>query len=303
MIISRIDGGLGNQMFQYAYAYYLASKHNAPLMLDTGSYDAQPQHGYLLNHFNISASLLPNTEQHRLPRRYRSTSYKNTRTLVQRLLPLSVLRRHKQTEFGFSSRHLSVPNHCYLVGYWQSQKFFPGLREELLKQFQPREPISEVTQRVLDRIQSTNSVAVHVRRGDYVTNSEAAKIYCHLPTCYYTDAISDWAASQVQPEVFVFSNDIAWCQHELQLPYPVTFVDHNTNANAHEDMVLMSHAKCCVIANSTFSWWGAWLNQRDDCTIYAPDRWFQSGTLDGSDIVPENWQRLSSNVSQHLKAA
>ena len=302
MIISRIDGGLGNQMFQYAYGYYLANKHRTSLVLDTSSYDSQPQHGYLLDRFQISANTVASTEQHRIPHRYRRQSSQGVVSILQRFMPSGALPRHKEAEFGFAEKHLDVANNRYLVGYWQSEKFFPGLRNDLLAQFKPREPLSVTSRRVLDRIQSTNSVAVHVRRGDYVTSNAAAKIYCHLPTEYYTSAINAWAATQTRPEVFVFSNDIAWCRQQLDLPFPVAFVDHNNTATAHEDMVLMSQAKCCVIANSTFSWWAAWLNERKNRTIFAPSKWFHAGTLDGSSIIPESWQTAPSLSSQQAAA-
>jgi hypothetical protein len=302
MIVSRIDGGLGNQMFQYAYGYCLAKKHSTSLLLDTNSYDSQPQHGYLLDRFQISASVLSAADQRRIPQRYRSQPGQGLSSYLQRLLSWGVLPRHKEAKFGFTEKHLQVANNRYLVGYWQSEKFFPGLRDDLLAQFKPRKPLSNTSRRMLDRIQATNSIAVHVRRGDYVTSKAAAKIYCNLPTNYYTSAIHTWAAKQVRPEVFVFSNDIPWCRQQFSLPYPVTFVDHNQALTAHEDMVLMSQAKCCVIANSTFSWWAAWLNEREEKAVYAPPNWFHAGTIDGSSIIPESWQVVPSLTPQQTAA-
>lgn len=301
MIVSRIDGGLGNQLFQYAYGFYLARKHRCTLWLDTRLFEAQPTHGYLLDQFRIEAAAAGPEILDCLPGRYRWRNKAERRVggwkRLQSLFSQGKLRRHKETPFGFQPRHLNVSDMRYLVGYWQSEQFFPGMRDELLAQFSLRNPLSQESENVLAQIQTSNSLAVHVRKGDYVTNPAAFKIYYQLGPDYYRWAINDWAQRQTavdrELEIFVFSNDFSWCREHLTFPWKTKFVDHNQAQTAHEDLVLMSAAQCCVISNSTFSWWAAWLNQRKEHVVYAPHNWFQPGTLDGNNIVPLGWRRPS----------
>ncbi len=300
MIVSRIEGGLGNQMFQYAYGFYLARQRQCKHWLDVSTYCSGPAHGYLLDQFQIASTPAVESIERKFPLRYRQPDAVQGRVglslRLRELLSPGSLKRHKETPFGFHQRHLHVPSQRYLVGYWQSERFFPGMRAELLRHFTLREQLSEASRHVLTRIESTNSLAVHVRRGDYVKSSAAAKIYCHLDQEYYRTAIDDWGrtcAQSSQPsEVFVFSNDIPWCRQQFSLRSPTTFVEHNTPATAHEDLVLMSRAQACIIANSTFSWWGAWLNERPGNVVYAPSKWFQPATLDGANLLPEHWKRI-----------
>jgi hypothetical protein len=302
MIVSRIEGGLGNQMFQYAYGAYLAHRHQCEHWLDISSYAAGPAHGYLLDRFQIEAPVASSEMLSRRPRRYRvpvRATFSSQANLVQQLcaiLSAGRWRRHKESPFGFHPRHLKTGTGRYLVGYWQSEKFFPGMRAELLRQFSLRSELSDESRRVAERMEAGNSLSIHVRRGDYVSNAAAAKIYYPLGTAYYLRAIEAWGRTQAtlggKPQVFVFSNDMNWCRQHFQLDWPVHFVDHNTPATAHEDLILMSLAKSSVIANSTFSWWAAWLNRCPEATIYAPSKWFLPGTLNGSSIVPATWCRL-----------
>lgn len=300
MIITRIDGGLGNQLFQYAYGYYLANQHSVPLLIDTCSYTNSPPHGYLLDRYCISATSLRTPDQQALvPRRYRSNRKPQGFT---DWLGLRALRRHKESMFGFATEHLRVPDHRYLVGYWQSERFFPGVRESLLAEFQLAAPVSQTTQQLIEQVQACRSVAIHVRRGDYLTGA-AASIYSHLELDYYQRAVADWAGNWQKVKAFVFSNDIAWCKQHLRLPCSVVYVDHNTATTAHEDMEIMRHAQCCVIANSTFSWWGAWLNQRPDKAVYAPSEWFRPGTHDDTHIIPAGWRRIPKTTTNREIAA
>lgn len=289
MIISRIDGGLGNQMFQYAYGLFLSHTHNTELVLDLDSYRSRPQHDYLLDRFQIDARIADSSLDSRIPSRYRSHS-------PWSWLQPGRLRRHKESPFGFQEKHLRVPNNRYLVGYWQSERFFPGLREVLLKHFTLRRPLSDRSRQIAQRMQQTNSVAIHVRRGDYLTNPGAKKLYHHLGLNYYLACVDDWATQQSDAEVFVFSNDMPWCRENLQLAWPTHWVDHNSLENAYEDMILMSQSACCVIANSTFSWWSAWLNTRPGKTVYAPPAWFQNGAMDDSNILCSDWRTIDTSA-------
>lgn len=322
MIVSRIEGGLGNQMFQYAYGWYLARRHRCPLQLDLQSYEAGPAHGYLLDKFQITAPAADPQTLQRLPRRYRPSLAghdsgqrlaANGRAVGRwavgrwavgwRGLFRRRLRRHKESPFGFHPRHLRVGSGRYVVGYWQSAAFFPGIREELLEQFRPRQPLSPRSQELWELLRGTHSLALHVRRGDYRSDPAAAKLYYPVDEAYYRRVLESWArgatAAPREPQVFIFSNDMAWCRRKFDdLPWTTHFVDHTTAATAHEDMLLMSAAQCCAIANSTFSWWAAWLNPRADAVVYAPRPWFQPHTLDSRHIVPAEWQVVDARPAE-----
>lgn len=309
MIVSRIDGGLGNQMFQYAYGIYLAQRAQTKLLLDVSSYDSGPQHGYLLDQFQIQAPPADESALAKRPARYqrreggRSSPWGLASGSFGRLLNPYRLRRHKESTFGFDQRHLRVGNHRYLVGYWQSERFFPGCRSELLQHFRLRNSMTAASREVADRIRGTNSAVIHVRRGDYLTDPNAAQIYHSLDLSYYVNCLQEWSASRSGVEVFVFSNDMRWCRANIDLPWKTHWVDHNDATTAHEDMALMSLAACCVIANSTFSWWAAWLNQRADRTIYFPPQWFQPNTLDESGLRCADWIVSSNSSNDHRRVA
>ena len=186
MIVSRVDGGLGNQMFQYAFGLYLARKHQTHLVMDLSSYASGPQHGYMLDHFQIEARVATLVDQRRFPGRYRTGT---TCLQIPDWLNPRVLRRVKEKPFGFQSRYLETRDNSMLVGYWQSEKFFPGLRSELLEQFALRQPLSTKSQQVVERMVACPCVAVHVRRGDYLTNPNTARIYEQLSRIYYQRCI------------------------------------------------------------------------------------------------------------------
>ena len=293
MIVTRMDGGLGNQMFQYAFGLYLASKHQSPLSLDLNSYHTGPQHGYMLDRFNVQAVELNNAIRAKLPRRHRATTLSGLVSPLPDWLRADVLRREKERPFGFQEKYLQTPDDCYLVGYWQSEKFFPGLRSRLLEHFSPRSPISDTSMRIIERMQSCNSVSLHIRRGDYISNSANSKLYAQLSIAYYQECLERWAEERDGVQVFVFSNDIAWCLEQLRPKMPSHFIDHTGLEMAHEDMIMMSHSACNVIANSTFSWWSAFLNNRENKVVVAPAQWFCPGTMDDSSIPCESWSRAS----------
>ncbi len=296
MIISRIDGGLGNQMFQYAYGLYLAKRAKTEFYLDISSYEKQPQHGYLLDHFQIDAEVLPAKLSAKIPRKYRSSAAKVSR--LQDGFGFRSLRRNKERHFGFQTSHLEAGDNRYLVGYWQSEQFFPGMGDELLRQFALRCSLTAQSQEMGGRMAEGNSIALHVRRGDYVTSQSAAAIYEHLSVDYYHRCLQAWTREQDRPEVYIFSNDIAWCREQFRLEHPTHFVDHTSVDTAFEDLWMMRQAACLVMANSTFSWWAAWLNQRPGHQVIAPSRWFRPGAMDGSSILCRDWIVADVDPSQ-----
>lgn len=303
MIVTRMDGGLGNQMFQYAFGLYLAHRHQSRLVLDLGSFQSGPQHGYMLDRFQITARPLSESLNQKVPKRYRSPSSNELTTWLPDWLNSGVLRRIKERPFGFDEKYLKSCDNSYLVGYWQSEKFFPGMRGELLKQFTPTKRLCDESSRVIESMQSSPSVSLHIRRGDYINNPATAGIYEQVSLGYYRTCVERFAQQHDGAQVYVFSNDLDWCRRELQLRLPTRYIDHTDQQHAYEDLVMMSHACCNVIANSTFSWWAAYLNDRPDQMTFAPTRWFRPGTLDGTHLYRSTWQQIDATQNEMLRAA
>ena len=310
MIVVRVEGGLGNQMFQVAFGMQLSARHKCELVLDLTSYDQRPEHGYLLDRFGVTARRLRQDELRRVPRRFREKKHpaKNKRWSGLSFFAFDGLRRVREKPFGFAEEYLLARDDSYLVGYWQSERFFPDVAAQVRREFQPLAPLSAQSARLRERMLDRPSVSLHIRRGDYVTNAQASAIYRSLSIDYYRGCVSSCLEACSGVEVVVFSNDIAWCRQQLALPCPVHFVEHTTRDTAHEDLWLMTAAQCHIIANSTFSWWGAWLGQRPGHRVFAPRHWFRPGTLDDRGLACEGWQLVddpgqNENPIEKLAAA
>jgi hypothetical protein len=280
MIVARIMGGLGNQMFQYAFGLYLAERHRTELWLDSSSYAGDKLRSYTLDRWRITATEAPAAVRALIPRQrkwYRDW-FGSRRSL----------KRIAERPFGFQRRYLATPNASYLDGYWQSEQFLPGMKARLQTEFQPARSVSAATQAVARKIDGCEAVSLHVRRTDYLQLSYAGP----CPVEYYRRSVADLLARHAGLHLFIFSDDMAWCREQLQFPCSMTLVDHNDAATAHEDIWLMSRCRHHVIANSTFSWWGAWLREDETGDVYAPRVWFTDPTMDASAVVPKSWRRL-----------
>ena len=309
MIATRLIGGLGNQMFQYAYGFSLARRRSEKLVLDVSAFESYDLHVLAIDQFNISAARMTQAEFARIPGRYRGKS-----RWAERIANFAgglqsrdkrPLRLRREKPFGFAEKYLAEGSDLYLDGYWQSERYFPGLQTELKKEFQLKRGLSDESSRVLDEIQSSMSVAMHVRRGDYVTNAETLRIYRELDAGYYRKCLNDLRQRFSNLNVFVFSNDIQWCQDHLDVGLKQRPVTHNDATTAFEDMYLMSQCDHSIIANSSFSWWAAFLGRSDaQRRVYYPDPWFNPGTLNGDSLGCANWVSESSiSVSRPSRAA
>ncbi|WDQ18272.1 alpha-1,2-fucosyltransferase [Rhodopirellula sp. P2] len=293
MIVTRLIGGLGNQLFQYAFGHSLARRTYQTLLIDDSAFEEYRLHPLAIDHFNISASRLSDADRSRVPGKFRRTPV--GRALDQfgrRIVPgyVGALPVRREKPFGFRESMRTSERDLYLDGYWQSEKFFPGLRDSLREEFRLREQPSETTLRLSEQMNNENSVAIHVRRGDYVTSSKAKQIYRTLDADYYRSCLLDLAARETDLKLYLFSNDVPWCESNLDVGIPFTPVQHTDGQTAHEDLHLIAQCRHVVIANSTFSWWGAYLGRpHDSRRVYYPEPWFHPGTLDGSAMGCEDW--------------
>lgn len=287
MIITRIVGGLGNQMFQYAVGRALAVKTGQDFKLDLSEMDRYKVHTLQIDQFNIKGK---RARQDEIPFRPRKsffgkllTAFKNRDRIPQVF----------ETTPFFDASVSHWKGSGYLSGYWQSEKYFSAYSDLIRADFSLKGPMSGERQAVLAQIREAKApVSVHVRRGDYVTNAMANSIHGTCEPEWYRHAMNKISEQLSDPTFFVFSDDPTWARSNLPTYEKVIFVEPRADGKDAEDMHLMSSCQSHIIANSTFSWWGAWLNPRQDKRVIAPARWFKAEDRDSSDLVPEQWERL-----------
>jgi hypothetical protein len=195
---------------------------------------------------------------------------------------------HRERSFTFDSGVAQLPDQTLLAGYFQSERYFRHIADELRVELRPRSEPAPRDMALLDRFAATQSVAVHVRRGDYVTSPRAAMGHGALGPTYYRNALRELRRRGIEPEVIVFSDDPGWCQANLELGAPTIWMRTNVEA-PEQDLLLMAGCRHHVIANSSFSWWGAWLGKRPGQVVLAPSRWFAGYDHDTSDLLPAGW--------------
>jgi len=291
MIATRLEGGLGNQLFQYATGRALALRHRTELLLDTSALNTNMQgvtsRYFDLGHFNLVARVA-NSEECRIP-------------FWLRHLPalsnwVSPWRMYVEKGLGFNPRFATLPDNTFLVGYWQSFRYFSDVADKLLNDFNQVAPMSAASNDIAMQIESSTSVAIHVRRGDYISLASAANLHGALSVDYYINAVRELSQVVQDPRFFVFSDDPDWCQTNLKLNDNAIYVTHNIGADSWQDLMLMARCRHHVIANSSFSWWGAWLADQRHCNsssrfVVAPARWFAGQLdLDLRDRFPPHWR-------------
>lgn len=297
MVISRILGGLGNQMFQYAVARHVALKSRQELKLDlsalkdclSGGIDTP--RAFALGAWNIDVI-------HATERECDTIKYANV-PLVKRWWCCC---RRKSRPFGpacyeersirFDKRMLQIRGDAYIMGYWQSYRYFEGYSRLIRTEFTPRHQISPPAAVYLREITAVNAVSVHVRRGDYVSNPAANAFHGTCDLQYYRDAVQAIEDRVKNPRFFVFSDDLQWAKANLDFVYPSRFVEFVDRVHDVEEIHLMSCCQHNIIANSSFSWWGAWLNDHPNRIVVSPKQWFRDPKIDTSDLIPPDWLRL-----------
>jgi hypothetical protein len=290
MVIVRLMGGLGNQMFQYAAGRGVAHRNRASLKLDVSAFERDLARSYKLDHFNIAASIA-NPDQ---IARFSANNLwgRILRRLERHLLPPSKRSRFAQRLDHFDPDMLQLSGSVYLEGYWQSERYFQDIQQIIRQDFTFRHAPDAENQKMAHVIVSTNAVSLHIRRGDYVSNPRFSRKFGTCSLQYYQSAVTRVAAKVRDPCFFVFSDDIDWARDNLRLQYPVTFVAHNGADRDYEDLRLMSLCKHHIIANSSFSWWGAWLCAYPEKMVIAPNAWFRIPGRDTQDLIPGSWHRV-----------
>src|SRR5437773_3713342 len=291
MIAVRIIGGLGNQMFQYAAARRLSVVHRVPLELDLSGFRTYHLHrGFRLGHFFLPGEVC-----------FRNRGYlaallsERATSLVRNgLAVLGLVRRRivREQHFHFDQEILALGDDVYLDGYWQSPKYFSEVDHVIRGEFKVRDPLVGKNLEFAKRIEDCPAVSLHVRRGDYVTNSHTNLYHGTCGPEYYTAAEATLRSRLGNVHLFVFSNDPDWAEANLRFESPATIVRHNGPEVDYEDLRLMTFCRHHIIANSTFSWWGAWLCSNPSKIVIAPRNWFREANHSSADLIPENWIRI-----------
>lgn len=287
-------GGLGNQMFQYAAARALALDKDTwvyldPSFLHEDSKGRWTQREYELGVFNIHYKFERSGRINFL----RSLNLKSyMKRMSDSKLWFLPYRNFYQSDHRYHPEICEYPKNTYLHGYFQSEKYFIHHDAQIRKDFEFLEPAKGRNAELLDKIRNSVSVSVHVRRGDYVTLAAASAFHGLMGMEYYQSGIELIASKINLPlNYFVFSDDPEWARANLQFHGETTFVDWNSGKSGFEDMRLMSNCKHHIIANSSFSWWGAWLNPSKEKIVVAPKQWFTDGSAQ-DDIIPDSWLKL-----------
>lgn len=279
-------------MFQYAAGKALAEHHHVELKLDTGDLRFYSNRTFELNHFNISAEVASNIE---LEKYFGRNRIKYLMILKESLWRRIHLRRKKvyfERHFHFDENFLKLGDDVCINGYWQSERYFKNIELLIRKEFLFKDSPMETNQKLIEKIQSCSSVSIHIRRGDYVTDKITRITHGILDERYYSEGVKLIASKIKEPVFFVFSDEPGWARENLKIKYPTVYVDNNSAENAFEDMRLLSLCKHHIIANSSFSWWGAWLSENKDKIIIAPIKWFNKFKADTKDLYPESWIQL-----------
>ncbi|MBD5523513.1 MAG: alpha-1,2-fucosyltransferase [Lachnospiraceae bacterium] len=294
MVVVRIYEGLGNQMFEYAYAYALSKRlesRGIKVYIDvrdkTVTEFDKERYGRALDilQFNIK---LPRAEESIL----RHWTYINDKKMLHRIKfflaehQLWKYKVFKELKYNYTRDYLQVEDNTYVVGWFQHYQYFEKYRNVLLKEFTYAEEWCMPEQ--LKKIMRDYQVAsVHVRRGDYIKNSKVRKLMCELGEKYYQAAVVRLQSELTAPYLFIFTDDEEWVEKNLEFEIPNLVVSNHYNLSALQEMVLMSQCNHNIIANSTFSWWGAWLNMHEDKIVIAPKKWFVDKKR--NNIAMKNW--------------
>jgi hypothetical protein len=277
-------------MFQYAAARSLASRLGANICLDLSWFGTDPDRQFALAAFNIKAQVLE-------PKYKQSISLGVISRFIRKLQRVMRLREGStpvfvEHSFQFDPAIEQVYAPVLMEGYFQSEKYFNSIREHIAHDFILRDVPSPSAEKIMNEINQCDAICLHIRRGDYINNSVANAYHGTCSLDYYKSALEVVVQGLDRPHCFVFSDDMAWVRENFKTNIPMTLVDIHSVTEAHEDLRLMAACKRFVIANSSLSWWGAWLGSREGKIVVAPCQWFKDGTNTTVDLIPSNWISL-----------
>jgi hypothetical protein len=268
MIIVKLKCGMGNQLFQYAIGRSLSLRHQVCLKFDVSHYDHFRLRDFELDYFSIPSldtDISMHTEE-----------------------PFF---HYQEPYFHYDHNFEEVPPSAYVTGFWQSEKYFKGIKAQLLEELKIKQQFTARLQTKACEIREQESVAVHIRRGDYLSEKNLP-VFGVLPVEYYQKAISVLLQKNIHPTLYFFSDDIAWVRAHLRVGFPHQFISNEITKNSIEDFYLMTRCRHHIIANSSFSWWAAWLNEYEHKIVIAPRKWFNNAPHNTNDLIPREWIKI-----------
>ncbi|MEK7609632.1 MAG: alpha-1,2-fucosyltransferase [Patescibacteria group bacterium] len=295
-VIIKTIGGLGNQLFQYAFARGISSHLETSFLLDIDTsvvYKNERVHEFSLQHFNVTIPMAKWYHMYGFVWLRRQKRLFNFIYHKLRLKKMFSSFYFIERLFCFDENVLSKGDGSYFEGFWNTEKYFKNIEKEIRKEIIINKPLSEYGQKINDEIMKKNSISLHVRRTDYVTHKISNEYHGTCSQEYYKNAIKYVAERVPSPHFFIFSDDYGWVVENFKfLQYPYTCIKNGPEKN-YEDLTLMSKCKHHIIANSTFSWWGAWLNPKKDKIVIGPKQWFKNAPKANTvDLFPDGWIKL-----------
>ncbi len=276
MIIIKLKGGLGNQLFQYGFGRLISNKRKEQFKLDISSLGSlkDTHRTFALDKFNIKAEIATHAD-------------------LKKYQPLPITRLIKQKIFrqfniGYIPS-LLTSQQIYFEGYFQSYKYFDPIKNELVNEISLKDKFHEYYQNISNQLQNINSVAIHIRRGDFAENKKIKSIHQTINLNYYHQALELINSKVTNSIIFVFSDDIAWVKKNLSTKGQTIYVSPEKNSEATQELILMSQCQHQIISNSTFSWWAAYLNQNPNKIVIAPKKWNNRYQRHYAHLIPGEW--------------
>lgn len=294
MVVVKLMGGLGNQMFQYAVARSLSIENNTELKLDISFLlDRSPRPNFVfrdydLGVFNIKARIAEASEVDIITRK----------SLLEKVMVKAGIREtklYREKYFHFDPQVMRLKPPIYLEGYWQSYLYFQNIADVIRKEFTLKDIIPYSIQQMAHKIRICNeSVCLNVRRGDFVSNPESKRVHGVCDKNYYDRALAYLCRFLKKPNIFVFSDDIEWCQSQFKYDFPITFMMHEEFAGPKFShyFYLMTQCHHFIIPNSTFAFWAAWYPENQNKIVVAPKNWFNNYSANTNNLIPASWIRI-----------
>jgi hypothetical protein len=295
MIVVQLMGGLGNQMFQYAFGKQLAIQNKTTLKVDlTFLKDRTPRPNFVFRDFDLDIFSLSVDSAKKDDLKLFSSRPNKFRRIIAKLLKTNYVQLNENS-FSFNKANFIREKNIHLTGYWQSPKYFKEIEQELRSSFQFKQQLKGLELDLFYEIKNEEAICINFRRGDFVNLKTGAETHGTPNENYYKNAIDFIASKTINPKFYIFSDDIEWCRENVTLEHPFKIIGHEYKGTKFAAYLqLMSACKHFIIPNSTFAWWGAWLNNDPDKIVISPKKWFENDELQNQtqDLIPEEWLKF-----------
>lgn len=301
MVIIRLMGGLGNQMFQYAFGKRMALVNKTELVLDQSLLLDKSKPHELVTHRNFDLNIL-NLSEYRWATAEEIFAYNgnpsqhSSKRILRKIKNIFYPKKLiVQFRNDFQKEHLLIKDDVCYVGRWQNELYFKDVSEQIKKEFIITAPLNEEILFFENKIKNCNSVCLHIRRSDLITSPIYSLSIGALTLDYFIQAINHLRNKVEKPTFFIFSDDKEWCKQNIILPEQVFYMDETTSGKKAEGhLYLMQQCTHFIISNSTFAWWAAWLGEKENSVIIAPKQWTRDDVLMTNEIVPLRWTKITN---------